>query len=112
MDDVDAAGWRCAVGALDVLDDVADEVRKFEDGELVAVAEVDGPGVVRAHERDQPVDEVVDILEGSRLGAVAVDGQVFAAERLDDKVGDDAPVEWVHCSAGGGDGCCFWNWLV
>ena len=98
MDDIDAAWGRGAVGALDVLDDVADEVRKLEDGELVGVAEVDGPGVARAHQRDQPVDEVVDVLEGSRLGAVAVYGQVLAAERLHDKVGHDAPVEWVHCS--------------
>ena len=96
MDDVDAAGVGFAVGALYVLDDVADELCKFEDGELVAVAEVDGARLGRVHERDEAIDEVVDVLERARLRAVAVDGQVLSAQRLHDEVGDDAPVVRVH----------------
>ena len=98
VDNIDAAGRRDAVvGALHVLDDVADEVRELEDGELVAVAEVDRPRLARVHQRDQAVDQVVDVLERARLRAVAVHGQVLAAEGLHDKVGDDAAVERVHC---------------
>ena len=106
MHDVDAAaaGVVGAVGALHVLDNVADEVGKLKDGKLVAVAEVDGPRLGRVHERDQAVDEVVDVLEGARLRAVAVHGQVFAAEGLDNKVGHDAAIEWVHFFGGGGGG--------
>ena len=98
VDDVDLAGRGDAVGALHVLDDVADEAGEFEDGELVAVAEVDRPRLARVHERDQAVDEVVDVLERARLRAVAVHGQVLAAQGLHDKVGDDAAVERVHCA--------------
>ncbi len=97
MDDVDAAGSGDAVSALYVLDDIADELSKLEDGELVAVAEVDGARLGRVHERDEAVHEVVDVLERARLRAVAVDGQVLPAQRLHDEVGDDAPVVRVHC---------------
>ena len=98
VDDVDPAGRGDAVGALHVLDNVADEAGELEDGELVAVAEVDRPRLARVHERDQAVDEVVDVLERARLRAVAVHGQVLAAQGLHDKVGDDAAVERVHCA--------------
>ena len=63
MDDVDAAGDGVTVGALDVLDDIANEVCKLENGELVAVSDVDGARLGRAHECDEPIDEVVDVLE-------------------------------------------------
>ena len=97
VDDVDAAGLGDAVGALDVLDDLAHELRKLEDGELVAVAEVDRARLGRVHERDQAVDQIVDVLERARLRAVAVHGQVFPAQRLHDKVGHHAAVVRVHC---------------
>ena len=47
------------------------------------------------------VDQVVDVLEGARLAAVAVDGDVLAAERLADEVGHHAPVVGVHEGAVG-----------
>ena len=74
MYDVDAAGRGDPIRALHLFDDVADEVGKFEYGELVAVAEVDGSRLARVHQRDQAVDQIVDVLEGTRLRAVAVDG--------------------------------------
>jgi hypothetical protein len=64
------------------------------------------PGLVRVHERDEAVDEVVDVLERARLVSVAVHGHVLAPQRLDDKVGDDAAVEGVHCGRVVGESSC------
>ena len=47
------------------------------------------------------VDQVVDVLEGARLAAVAVDGDVLAAEGLADEVGHHAAVVGVHEGAVG-----------
>ena len=69
--------------------------RTIQGGELRALIGAWRVGLGRDHERDQAVDEVVDVLEGARLRVVAVHGQVIAAEGLHDKVGDDAAVEWV-----------------
>jgi hypothetical protein len=96
MDDIDAARDWFAIGALDLLDDIAHELRKLKYGKLVAVTDVDRARLGRVHERDQPVDEIVDVLERARLRAVAVDSQVLPAQRLHDEVGHDAPVVRVH----------------
>lgn len=77
---------------LNLFDQVPDELSELQDSELVSVADVNGTSLVRVHEVDQAVDQVVDVLEGTRLVAVAVDGDVLAFESLDDKVGDDATV--------------------
>lgn len=82
---------------LNLLDDLAHELRKVPDGELVAVPDVHGARLVRVHERDQAIDEVVDVLEGPSLLAVSVDRHVFALECLHDEVGHDAAIGRVHC---------------
>ena len=57
---------------------------QFGHGELAGVAEIDRPvtssGV--SIKRDQAVDQVVDEAEGSRLQAVAEDGQRLALQSL------------------------------
>ena len=63
VDGVDAMREGDAIDALDVLNNVTDEVGKFEDGEFVTVAEVDWARLARAHEHDQTVDQIVDVLE-------------------------------------------------
>ena len=57
-----------------------------------------GPVSISAH---QAVDQVVDVAEGARLAAVAVDGDRLVRERLHDEVGDDAAVVRVHARAVG-----------
>jgi hypothetical protein len=47
---------------LDLFDDLPDGLGKLENGELVGVADVDRSGLVRVHEEDETVDEVVDVL--------------------------------------------------
>ena len=85
-----------AVLLLDLLDDLADELGKLANGELVTVADVDGTRLVRVHERDEAINEVVDVLEGAGLLAVAVHGHVLTAKRLDNEVRHDTAVKGVH----------------
>ncbi len=89
--------WLDAVFLLYLLYNIADQFRKLADGELVAVANVNRTSLVRVHQRYQAVDEIVDVLEGAGLVAVAVHGHVLALERLDDEVGYDPSIERIHC---------------
>ena len=62
------------------------------------VADVDRPdhlGWAR-HQPHQPVDQIVDIAEGARLAAVAIDGDRLVEQRLYDEVRHHAPVLAVH----------------
>ncbi len=67
------------------------------------VAEIDRSGHVarRHHHAHHALDEVVDIAEGARLQAVAVERDVLAPERLHDEVRDHAPVVRVHAGSVG-----------
>jgi hypothetical protein len=71
---------------------------EFCHGELARVAEVDGPVTESSLSirRRKPVDQVVDVAEGARLAAVAVDRDGLALQRLHDEVGHHAPVVRVH----------------
>ena len=95
VDDVDTARLD-SIFFLYLLDDFANELSKLADGELVRVAQVARAFFVGVHESDHAIDEVVDVLEGAGLFAITVHGHVFAAERLDDEVRNDASVERVH----------------
>mmetsp|Transcript_17404 Transcript_17404/g.40008 ORF Transcript_17404/g.40008 Transcript_17404/m.40008 type:complete len:237 (-) Transcript_17404:501-1211(-) len=44
----------------------------------------------------QTIDQVIDILEGSRLFSLAVNGERFLLECLNDKIGDNSSVVGVH----------------
>ena len=48
------------------------------------------------HQPDQAVDQIADVTERTRLAAVAVDRQLFAAQRLNDKIRNDAAVVFQH----------------
>jgi hypothetical protein len=60
------------------------------------VTNVDGSGLGTVHEQDQTIDQIVDVLERSSLGTITVNSHVFTLESLDDKVGNDSSVVWVH----------------
>lgn len=60
------------------------------------VTNVDRSGVGTVHQQDKTVNQVVDVLEGSGLRTVAVDGHVLTLESLDDKVGNNSAVKGVH----------------
>src|SRR5262245_40203535 len=76
---------------------------EFRDRELVWIAEIDRPDELfrRSHETEEAVDEVVDVAEGAGLASVSVDCDRIAAQRLDEEVGDDAPVVGLHAWAVG-----------
>ena len=96
VDNLDASRTLDAVFILDLLHNLPHEFGEFTNGELVAVSDVDRPRLVRVHERDETVDEVVDVLERARLRAVAVHGHVLAPKSLDDEIGNNASVGWIH----------------
>jgi hypothetical protein len=56
MYNIEAMGQGDPICTLYVLDNVTDEVGKFEYGELVAVAQVDRSCLARVHQCDQTVD--------------------------------------------------------
>lgn len=60
------------------------------------VTNVDRSGVGTVHQQDKTVNQVVDVLEGSGLRTVAVDGHVLTLESLDNKVGNNSAVKGVH----------------
>lgn len=95
--DVDALLALDIVLVLHLFDDITDKFSELPNRELVPVANIDGPGFIRVHEKNQAIDEVVDILEGSGLLAVSIDRHIFAFEGLDNKVGDNTAIIWVHC---------------
>ena len=86
------------------VDELEDLLGELADGELAGIAEIDRAGeVVRrvVHQAQQALDQVVDIAEGARLRAVAVDRDGLALQRLDDEVRHDAAVVGVHARAVG-----------
>ena len=74
----------------------SDGLGELKDGEFVTVTDVDGSGLGTVHEQDQTIDQIVDVLERSSLGTITVNSHVFTLESLDDKVGNDSSVVWVH----------------
>lgn len=72
------------------------EFGKLLDGVLDGVSNVDGESVVGFHELNEPVDEVVDVLEGAGLAPITVNCNVLAFKGLDDEVGDDTSVMLIH----------------
>ena len=96
VNDVDTASALDTILVLNLLNNIADEFGKFSNGELVSVTNVNWTRLIRVHERDETVDEVMDVLEGASLFSVTVDSHIFTLERLDDKVRDDASIIGVH----------------
>lgn len=73
-------------------------VRQLNHGEFSRVAEVHwaSDGVVAVHQAHEAFDQVIDVAEGARLGAVAIEGDGLVAQRLDDEVGHHTTVVGVH----------------
>jgi hypothetical protein len=66
-------------------------------GALLRVAQVKRSAThVAVHQSDQPVDQVIHVLEGPRLLSITINGDGLALQRLDNKVADDAPVVRMH----------------
>ena len=74
----------------------SDGLGELKDSEFITVTDVDGSSLGTVHEQDQTIDQIVDVLERSSLGTITVNSHVFTLESLDDKVGNDSSVVWVH----------------
>lgn len=74
----------------------SDSLGELEDGELVTVTDVDRSGLGTVHEQDQTINQIVDVLERSSLGSITVNSHILTLEGLDDEVGNDSTIVWVH----------------
>ena len=76
---------------------------QFQHRELVWIAEVDRARHAGwlLHQAEETVDQVVNVTEGARLRAFAVDCQILADERLGDEIGDHAPIARMHARSVG-----------
>ena len=78
-----------------------DGLGQFQDGDLVGIAEVHRPGLVRGEHTDEAVDEVGDVAEAAGLAAIPVDGQRFTLQCLRDEVGHDPAIVGTQTRAVG-----------
>ena len=81
--------------------DGKDLASALEDGPFVGIADVDGEMLLGARQAQDAIDEIGDIAEAARLGAVAVDGQGLALQGLHHEVRDDAAVVGLEPGAVG-----------
>ena len=65
---------------------VPNPLGKVPDRELVTVTDVHWPRLVRVHQRDETVDQIMNVLERPRLGTVPINGHVLPPKRLHDEV--------------------------
>ena len=77
------------------------DLGQFANGKFAGIAQIDGAGdlVLRRHQPDQAAHQIVDITEGAGLPAMAVNGDVFALQRLDDEIRHHAAVIGMHARA-------------
>jgi len=65
---------------------VPNPLGKVPDRELVTVTNVHWPRLVRVHQRNETVDQIVNVLERPGLGTVPINGHVLPPKRLHDEV--------------------------
>src|SRR5436190_3433063 len=77
---------------------IDDHLRQLGDRGLDRIAEIHRPDhrVGRVHHPQEALDQIVDIAEGARLRAIALQRDRLVLERLHDEIGDDPPVIGVH----------------
>lgn len=76
------------------------------DGELSWIADVDWACGLAIHEPDHSFDQVVDVAERAGLAAIAIKGQRFPLDGLNDEIADNQQDGRQHVGDGsqGGDG--------
>ena len=74
---------------------------QLANGELMRIAQVDGPGGVAIHQADQALDQIVDITEGTTLAAVAIEGDRLTAQGLHDEIAHHTAIVGQHARAVG-----------
>ena len=53
------------------------------------------PGCV-FHEKQKPINQIIHVTETSGLATIAINGDVFARQRLNDEIADDTAIIRVH----------------
>ena len=78
-----------------------DLLSQFINSKFGGIAQIDRPNYIvrRLHQGNEPACQVIDITERPGLAAIAIKGNRLAFQRLDNEIGDDAPVIGVHSGA-------------
>src|SRR5690606_15072484 len=87
---------RDVLDARMIADDVLDQLGQLTDGDLLRIADVDGPGLVRQDEAEDPLDKVIDVAEGPRLASVAMHRKWPILECGFEEAGHCPPVVGPH----------------
>ena len=73
------------------------QLSELQHGELAGVAQVHRPDKLRlVHEADEPLDQVVDVAERTRLHSFSVDGKILASQGLDHEIRNHSPIVCQH----------------
>lgn len=78
------------------VDGIAHLLRQLADGEITGIAEVDRAGVIAVHQLDHALHQIIDVAEGTGLGAIAIDGKGFSAQGLNDEVAHHPAIVGEH----------------
>ena len=72
------------------------------------VSEVDRTGevVIGTHKSDKPLYQIVHVAEGAALAAVAINGDGFTLQRLNDEIGHHPSIVRVHAWPVGIENSC------
>ena len=96
-DNIDALGQLHTILLLDLLNDFTNKLSKFANLEFFAVTQINRTSLVRVHEGDETINQVVNVLEGAGLVTITIEGHVFTTQSLSNEVGYNATIERVHC---------------
>src|SRR5258707_1819301 len=81
---------------LDLLYNITNRLGEIENCELFSGTNVDRASLVRVHEHDEAVNEIVNVLEGTGLHAVSVDSHILATKSLKDEIGHHTSIKRIH----------------
>src|SRR5215469_7890687 len=73
-----------------------DVPRKFEDGHLGGIADVDRVAFLGKHETVDAFDQVTHVTETASLRSIAINGERLSAQGLIEEGGNHAPVIQLH----------------
>jgi len=91
-------GWQRLVHDLRfAADHLHGQFCELKHREFIGVAKIERTNRLRLlHEAAEPFNQITDKAEGTCLRAIAINGEILAAQRLDNEIGDDATVVGQH----------------
>mmetsp|Transcript_75929 Transcript_75929/g.180516 ORF Transcript_75929/g.180516 Transcript_75929/m.180516 type:complete len:209 (-) Transcript_75929:646-1272(-) len=73
------------------------KLSQLQHGELMGIPNVHrSGGLLLVHHSDHALNQVLNVTEGSRLGAISIDCDVLTVQRLHDEVTHHSAIVWMH----------------